>query len=223
MTGHRTGMSTWLAALGRVAVLSLVLAAGATAGPAENAGEPIQGEERAVLTDSPTVPPAITRERATKVTVRLEVVEAEMPIAEGVRYTFWTFGGNVPGKFIRIREGDLVEFHLDNHPNNKMPLDLHAVTGPGGGAASSLSAPGHISVFSFIPRRSRRRARAGDAARDPLQAGRPGRLRPLQRHHDPGSRGCDPSPADRACAESRRAREPARASGAMRTARRQRH
>jgi len=151
MTGHRTEMSTWLAALGRVAVLSLVLAAGATAGPAENASEPIQGEERAVLTDSPMVPPAITREHATKVIVRLEVVEAEMPIAEGVRYTFWTFGGKVPGKFIRIREGDLVEFHLDNHPNNKMPhnIDLHAVTGPGGGAASSLSAPGHSSVFSF--------------------------------------------------------------------------
>ena len=54
-------------------------------------------------------------------------------------------------KFIRVREGDLVEFHLDNHPNNKMPhnIDLHAVTGPGGGASSSLSAPGHSSVFSF--------------------------------------------------------------------------
>jgi len=29
-----------------------------------------------------------------------------------------------------------VEFHLQNHPDNKMPhnIDLHAVTGPGGGA-----------------------------------------------------------------------------------------
>ena len=68
-----------------------------------------------------------------------------------MKYTFWTFGGKVPGKFIRIREGDLVEFHLDNHPGNKMPhnIDLHAVIGPGGGAASSLTAPGHSSVFSF--------------------------------------------------------------------------
>jgi len=57
----------------------------------------------------------------------------------------------VPGKFIRIREGDEVEFHLDNHPNNKNPhnIDLHAVNGPGGGAAASLTAPGHSSVFSF--------------------------------------------------------------------------
>ena len=57
----------------------------------------------------------------------------------------------MPGNFIRIREGDLVEMHLDNHPANKMPhnIDLHAVNGPGGGAAASLTAPGHTSVFSF--------------------------------------------------------------------------
>ena len=53
--------------------------------------------------------------------------------------------------FIRVREGDFVEFHLANHPDSKMPhnIDLHAVTGPGGGAASSFTAPGHESVFSF--------------------------------------------------------------------------
>ena len=136
-----------------LAVVGLVLSWGgmAMAASDQNIDEAIQGEERAVVTDAPMVPPPITRKHATKVIVRLEVTEVELPIAEGVRYTFWTFGGKVPGKFIRIREGDLVEFHLDNHPNNKMPhnIDLHAVTGPGGGAASSLSAPGHSSVFSF--------------------------------------------------------------------------
>ena len=41
--------------------------------------------------------------------------------------------------------------HLDNHPDNKNPhnIDLHAVNGPGGGAAASLTAPGHSSVFTF--------------------------------------------------------------------------
>ena len=45
----------------------------------------------------------------------------------------------------------MVEMHLENHPDNKMPhnIDLHAVNGPGGGAAASLTAPGHTSVFSF--------------------------------------------------------------------------
>jgi nitrite reductase (NO-forming) len=108
-------------------------------------------EEIAVLTDAPNVPPPLTRKNPTKVVVHLEVNEVVKRLADGVDYTFWTFGGNVPGKFIRIREGDFVEFHLANHPDSKMPhnIDLHAVTGPGGGAASSFTAPGHKSVFSF--------------------------------------------------------------------------
>jgi nitrite reductase (NO-forming) len=113
--------------------------------------EKVTGTEEAVLTDAPNVPPPITRKHATKVIVKLEVKEVVKRLADGVDYTFWTFGGSVPGKFIRVREGDEVEFHLENHPSNSMPhnIDLHAVTGPGGGAASSMTAPGHSSVFSF--------------------------------------------------------------------------
>src|SRR5574337_1704580 len=113
---------------------------------------PPQGEPvHAVLTSPPHVPPPITRTRPAKVIVDLEVVEKEMPISEGVNYTFWTFGGTVPGSFIRVRQGDTVEFHLKSPPGNKMPhnIDLHGVTGPGGGAASSFTAPGHASQFTF--------------------------------------------------------------------------
>jgi nitrite reductase (NO-forming) len=111
----------------------------------------IVGEERAVLTQPPNVPPPIRRSHPTKVIVELEVREIVKKLDSGVEYLFWTFGGDVPGSFIRIREGDLVEFHLNNHPTSKMPhnIDLHAVTGPGGGAASSFTAPGHSSQFSF--------------------------------------------------------------------------
>jgi nitrite reductase (NO-forming) len=79
------------------------------------------------------------------------VIETVKEISEGVQYTFWTFGGKVPGKFIRVREGDQVEFHLMNHPDNKVPhnIDLHAVTGPGGGAGASFVAPGQESKFTF--------------------------------------------------------------------------
>src|SRR5580765_7852195 len=110
-------------------------------------GEPIH----AVLTSPPNVPPPTGRHYPAKVIVELEVIEKEMPISEGVTYTFWTFGGTVPGSFIRVRQGDTVEFHLKNNPNNKMPhnIDLHGVTGPGGGAASSFTAPGHESQFTF--------------------------------------------------------------------------
>ncbi|MBT7110298.1 MAG: nitrite reductase, copper-containing [Proteobacteria bacterium] len=86
-----------------------------------------------------------------KVRVDLETKEVTGRLADGVEYNFWTFGGTVPGPIIRIVEGDEVEFHLNNHPSSKMPhnIDLHAVTGPGGGAAASLTAPGHTSTFSF--------------------------------------------------------------------------
>jgi len=113
---------------------------------------PPQGEPvKAVLTSPPLVPPATGRTKPAKVIVELEVIEKEMPISEGVTYMFWTFGGTVPGSFIRVRQGDTVEFHLKNAPDSKMPhnIDLHGVTGPGGGAASSFTAPGHASRFTF--------------------------------------------------------------------------
>ncbi|TNE89020.1 MAG: nitrite reductase, copper-containing [Deltaproteobacteria bacterium] len=123
-----------------------------TGGSAAGDLGPPQGEPiHAVLTHAPEVPPPTGRSAPAKVIVELEVEEKVMPISEGVDYTFWTFGGEVPGSFIRIRQGDTVEFHLQNHPDSKMPhnIDLHAVTGPGGGAASSFTAPGHESQFTF--------------------------------------------------------------------------
>ncbi len=123
-----------------------------TGGSAKGDFGPPQGEPiKAVLAVPPNVPPPIHRDHPAKVIVDLEVREVEKPISEGVSYTFWTFGGTVPGPFMRVRQGDTVEFHLKNHPDSKMPhnIDLHAVTGPGGGAASSFTAPGHASQFTF--------------------------------------------------------------------------
>ena len=127
-------------------------ASSSSTGSAKRDFGPPQGEPiKAVLTSPPNVPPATGRKAPAKVIVELEVREVEMEISEGVKYTFWTFGGTVPGSFIRVRQGDTVEFHLKNHPDSKMPhnIDLHGVTGPGGGAASSFTAPGHESQFTF--------------------------------------------------------------------------
>ena len=133
---------------------SLVAIESAIAASAKMAGDfgPPRGKPiQAILTSPPNVPPPTNRNYPAKVIVELEVVEKEMQISEGVSYMFWTFGGTVPGSFIRVRQGDTVEFHLKNHPSSKMPhnIDLHGVTGPGGGAASSFTAPGHRSQFTF--------------------------------------------------------------------------
>ena len=111
----------------------------------------VKGREFAKLTYAPLVPLPVNRNYPTKVIVNLEARELTRDLADSVEYNFWTFGGDVPGKFIRIRVGDQVEFHLSNDPNSKMPhnIDLHAVSGPGGGATSSFTAPGYTSIFSF--------------------------------------------------------------------------
>ncbi len=134
-----------------VAAPAAVATAAASAAIKGDLGPP-QGEPvKAVLTSPPHVPPATGRTVPAKVIVELEVIEKDMPISEGVSYTFWTFGGTVPGSFIRVRQGDTVEFHLKNAPDSKMPhnIDLHGVTGPGGGASSSFTAPGHRTQFTF--------------------------------------------------------------------------
>ena len=109
------------------------------------------GEMEAELTAPPMVPKPVGNRAAMKLKISMEIKEQEGTMTDGVKYTYWTFGGSVPGSFIRTRVGDEVEFHLKNHPDNKLPhnIDLHAVTGPGGGATSSLVAPGHEKTFNF--------------------------------------------------------------------------
>ena len=135
------------------ALFALLLGCGKGNKTAPAPAPPASAEEtiKGVLTHAPDVPPPTKRDHAARVVIELEVREVVREIADGVKYTFWTFGGQVPGRFIRVRQGDTVEFHLQNHPDNKMPhnIDLHAVTGPGGGATSSFTAPGHQTQFSF--------------------------------------------------------------------------
>ena len=113
--------------------------------------EKIDGEEIAQLSGAPMVPEPIARSHAEKVVVNLNIVERVGKLADSTDYMFWTFGGGVPGSFIRVREGDLVEINLSNAATNKLShnIDLHAATGPGGGAVLSEVAPGQTSKFHF--------------------------------------------------------------------------
>ncbi|MBD9367088.1 copper-containing nitrite reductase [Xanthomonas sp. XNM01] len=127
---------------------AIACAAGLAGMPAFAAELPVI---KAELTAPPHVPKQIDRKTPAKVVVELETIEKDMEISEGVTYNFWTFGGTVPGSFIRVREGDTVEFHLKNAHDSHVPhnIDLHAVTGTGGGAEATFTAPGHATQFSF--------------------------------------------------------------------------
>ncbi len=106
---------------------------------------------QATLTLAPQVPPPITRSSPARVVVNFEANEFVGELTNGKQYTFWGFNHSVPGPMIRVRQNDTVEFHLKNHKDNRFPhnIDLHAVNGPGGGAAVNLVTAGQQSIFSF--------------------------------------------------------------------------
>jgi nitrite reductase (NO-forming) len=110
-----------------------------------------QEVNKAKLTNPPEVPPPVQRSKPVKIQMEIETKEFRAPIADGVEYEFWTFGDTVPGPFIRVREGDTVELTLKNSQNSKFPhsIDLHAVTGPGGGAKVTQTPPGEKTAFAW--------------------------------------------------------------------------
>ena len=107
--------------------------------------------EKAVLTFAPEVPPSITRKKPAVVEVHLDSQPVMADLANGVKYRFWTFNGRVPGPFIRARAGDTLELHLTNSDSSGMPhnIDLHAVTGPGGGAKVTTGVEGEEKIAWF--------------------------------------------------------------------------
>lgn len=153
----KTGLFPRLSSLALALICAAaLLAGGCHSGENTPAGDSdtaqVAGQYTAELASAPHVPRRVSSyDRPEKVVVHIEVKEKVMRLADGVTYNFWTFNGTVPGPFIRVNEGDLVEVHLSNDPGNKMPhnIDFHAALGPGGGAEASLTMPGHTSVFSF--------------------------------------------------------------------------
>jgi nitrite reductase (NO-forming) len=81
----------------------------------------------------------------------LETREVTALLADGVGYHFWTFNGTVPGPMLRVRQGDTVEIALSNASDslNTHSINLHAATGPGGGASLSQIGPSGKSTFRF--------------------------------------------------------------------------
>lgn len=103
---------------------------------------------------APHVPPPIHRRTPAVVHVELNSGIHRIGLAKGVLYDAWTFGGSVPGPFIRARVGDTLDVAVTNSDPSGMPhnLDFHAVTGPGGGGAVTMVAPGqrHSAQFALL-------------------------------------------------------------------------
>jgi len=103
-----------------------------------------------IVRDPTDLPAPLEIREPTTVVINLETVEVEGQLADGTTYTYWTFNGQVPGPFYRVRLGDTIEVHLKNNTSSVMnhSVDFHAVTGPGGGAVMTQTKPGEETVFT---------------------------------------------------------------------------
>lgn len=101
--------------------------------------------------DPNQVPKPITRKNSELVKISLTTKEVISEIAPGIFNNYWTYNSQVPGPMLRVREGDTVELTLTNdktslHEHN---IDLHSVTGPGGGATVTKVKPGETKTFTW--------------------------------------------------------------------------
>jgi len=97
------------------------------------------------------LPKPLNRNQTKTVKIQLEAVEVISKIGPNILYHYWTFNETVPGPFLRVREGDTVELslHNDQSSSHSHAIDLHAVTGPGGGKAVTEVKPGETKTLTF--------------------------------------------------------------------------
>lgn len=117
--------------------------------PADEAAE--VATIRDIVRDPTDLPPPMAADSSRVHNVTIDTIELEGQLADGTTYRYWTFDGKVPGPFLRVRLGDIVNLTLTNDPDSAVihSIDLHAVTGPGGGAAYLQVPPGGSKTITF--------------------------------------------------------------------------
>jgi len=94
-----------------------------------------------------------TAQHAFAKTVEVTMTAKEVDVAidnKGTKYPAWTFDGAIPGKFVRVTEGDTVDFTLINPSENKNShaMDFHAAQADVLGEFAQIK-PGEKKHFKF--------------------------------------------------------------------------
>ena len=101
--------------------------------------------------DPNTVPPATKRSESEHLYFELTAKEVIAEVSDGISFNYWTYNNQVPGPMLRARVGDTITLTLTNDPSSLHAhnIDLHAVTGSGGGAALTHVMPGESKTFTW--------------------------------------------------------------------------
>jgi nitrite reductase (NO-forming) len=108
-------------------------------------------EATRVAADPTDIPDPITRKTPKTHNIELVTKEVLAEMEDGVQFNYMTFGGQVPGPMIRVRQGDTVILTFTSAPENAMlhNVDFHAVYGTGGGAEATYVTPGQSKTIKF--------------------------------------------------------------------------
>ena len=160
--GHRAiGMEGLLKVTGEVIVGDEAAMADSLADEGYGAGshemmaaaepQPAVADAVSIVRHPADMPPPITAVGPQHHEVEITAVEVDGVLGDGTTFRYMTFDGQVPGPMLRMRVGDTMELTLRNEIESLLPhsIDLHAVTGPGGGAEFTQTLAGEISKFEF--------------------------------------------------------------------------
>lgn len=150
--GHRDiGMFGKLTIVGEMPADYVEAAPQLVAAEAEPTLAPAVADAVSIVRSPADVPAPIGDRGPATVRVDLTTQEVTGVLADGTTFDYFTFDGTVPGPMIRVRQGDTVEMFLTNATSSLYAhsIDLHAVTGPGGGAVYTQTNPGGATSFTF--------------------------------------------------------------------------
>lgn len=116
-----------------------------------NIAGPAVVDAASIVRNPVDLPAPLTARAPQRHVVELTAVEVDGMLDDGTTFRYMTFDGQVPGPMLRMRVGDTMEIRVHNEIQSLLShsIDLHAVTGPGGGAELTQTLAGETSAFQF--------------------------------------------------------------------------
>lgn len=150
--GHRaSGMEGILRIEGESGATAELATQPAQNNPSRPKAAPAAADAVSVIRHPADLPPPLAGNAPQHHVVELTAVEIDGVLDDGTTFRYMTFNGQVPAPMLRMRVGDTMEIRVHNEIESMLQhsIDLHAVTGPHGGAELTQTLSGETSAFQF--------------------------------------------------------------------------